>query len=91
MSLTKDEHAVEIAGSNVTVSGTTGAVHATWILAIDGVEADRAAAAGDFTLRGSLPDGSAVLAAVHQSLLGPTKVTVSHGEDPVAEFDGFVA
>ncbi|GAT65924.1 hypothetical protein HS048_26465 [Planomonospora sp. ID91781] len=91
MSLTRDDHSVEIGGHTVSVTGGTGPVHATWVLLIDGREADRARAAGDFTLRGELPDGSAVRAAVHQSLVGPTEVVVHHGDEEVARFRGFVA
>jgi len=91
MSLTRDEHTVEIGDSTVTVTGRTGSVHATWALSVDGVEADSAAAAGEFTLTGTLADGSAVRATVRQSLLGPTEVTVSHDGADVATFEGFVA
>lgn len=91
MGITSDEHVVEIGGATVTVAGRTGAIHATWTLSVDGREADRASAAGDFTLRGSLPDGSEVRAEVHQGLLGDTKVVVHHGDDEVASFDGYVA
>ena len=91
MKLTRDEHTAEIDGHTVSVTGTTGAVHATWTLSIDGQEADRAKAAGDFSLRAELPDGSPVHAAVHQSLMGPTEVTIHHRSDEVARFKGFVA
>jgi hypothetical protein len=91
MALTSDDHSVEIGGSTVSVTGKTGAVHATWRLLIDGNEVDSAEAAGDFKLVGNLPDGSQVRAAIHQSLLGPTEVTVHHGDDEVATFTGFVA
>lgn len=91
MSLTSDEHSVEIGGSTVAVTGKTGLVHATWTLLVDGAEVDRAAAAGDFRLRGQLPDGSSVEALVHQSLIGPTEVAVVHAGDEVARFTGFVA
>jgi hypothetical protein len=91
MGLTTDVHDVDIEGVAVQVRGTTGAVHATWELLIAGEQVDSAAAAGDFTLTGALPDGSPVRAAVHQSLVGPTRVVVRHGEREVAEFRGFVA
>lgn len=91
MSVSRDEHSVQIGSSTVTVKGTTGPVHATWALLIDGAEADSAKAAGDFLLRGRLGDGSTVDAAVHQSLLGPTEVIVLHGDDEVGRFTGFVA
>ena len=58
MSLTKNEHTIEIDGHMVEVTGTTGPVHATWTLLIDGEAVDTAKAAGDFTLRGTLADGS---------------------------------
>ncbi len=74
MRLTKDEHTVEIDGQTVAVRGQTGRVHATWTLLVDGEPADTARAAGDFTLKGALSDGSPVEAAVHQSLVGPTEV-----------------
>jgi hypothetical protein len=52
MSLTKNEHTIEIDGHTVAVTGTTGPVHARWTLLIDGEAVDTAKAAGDFTLRG---------------------------------------
>lgn len=91
MSVTRDEHSVTIGESTVTVTGVTGAVHATWTLTIDGREADSAAAAGDFRLRGALGDGSGVEAAIHQSLLGPTEVVIRHRGTEVGQFTGFVA
>lgn len=91
MGLTSDEHRVEIGETTVVVKAATGAVHATWTLEIDGHEADRAAAAGDFRLRGHLPDGSPVAAEVHQSLMGPTRVTISHDGVVVHTAKGFVA
>jgi len=75
----------------VAVTGTTGLVHATWTLHLDGKAADSAEAAGNFTLRGDLPDGSQVLARVFQSLMGPTEVTVEHEGTEIARFTGFVA
>lgn len=89
--MTNDDHSVEVGGTIVSVRGKTGPVHATWTLLLDGQEVDRAKAAGDFTLTGTLPDGSTVNAAVRQSLMGPTKVTIGHRGDEVAEFTGFVA
>jgi hypothetical protein len=91
MKLTSDEHTAQVDGHTVSVTGRTGRVHATWTLSIDGEEADRAKAAGDFTLRAALPDGSALHAEVHQSLMGPTEVTIHHKGDEVARFKGFVA
>ena len=91
MKLTSDDHEVRIGDSTVVVTGRTGPVHATWTLTIDGAAADSAAAAGDFRLTAALPDGSAVIAEVHQSLLGPTAVVVLHSGDEVGRFKGFVA
>lgn len=91
MKLTYDEHSVQIGASTVSVTGETGPVHATWILLIDGDEADRAKAAGDFKLRGMLPDGTAVEAEVHQSLIGRTEVAIVHDGEEAARFKGFVA
>ncbi|MET0460365.1 MAG: hypothetical protein ABW122_01260 [Ilumatobacteraceae bacterium] len=91
MDLFHDDHRVDVAGHEVAVTAATGRVHARWSLAVDGVERDSAAAAGDFTLRTTLPDGSAVTARVHQSLLGPTRVTVLHGDEEIASMKGFVA
>jgi hypothetical protein len=91
MGLTRDDHSVEIGDTTVAVRGHTGPVHATWELVVDGETVDSAKAAGDFTLRGRLPDGSSVEALVHQSLMGPTRVVVEHAGDEVATFSGFVA
>lgn len=91
MSLTSDENTVEISGSKVSVTGKTGPIHATWTLHVDGREVDTAAAAGDFTLRGELPDGSAVQTAIHQSLAGATEVVILHEDTEVGRFRGFVA
>jgi hypothetical protein len=91
MSLIRDDHSVRIGEAVVAVTGETGKVHATWRLHVDGTEVDSAKAAGDFTLRGALPDGSQVRAEVHQGLLGDTKVTVVHDGAEVATFKGFVA
>ncbi len=91
MGFTSDEHSVTIGGSTVVVNGKTGPVHATWALFVDEQEVDTAKAAGDFTLRGALGDGSGVEAAVHQSLVGPTRVVITHDGAVVAHFKGFVA
>ena len=91
MRLTKDEHTIEIDGQSVSVRGQTGRVHATWSLLVDGEQADSARAAGDFTLRGILADGSPVEAAVHQSLVGPTEVVIKRAGEDVGRFRGFVA
>ncbi|MET0143469.1 MAG: hypothetical protein ABW328_01585 [Ilumatobacteraceae bacterium] len=87
----RDDHRVDVAGHDVAITATTGLVHAHWSLSLDGIEADTAAAAGDFTLRTTLPDGSALAAKVHQSLLGPTRVTVVHQDAEIASMRGFVA
>jgi len=91
MDLFHDDHRVAVAGHDVAITATTGLVHARWSLAVDGVQVDTAAAAGDFTLRTTLADGTAMGAEVHQSLLGPTRVTVVHGDEEVASTKGFVA
>jgi hypothetical protein len=91
MAVTSDDHRVQIGDSTVVVNAKTGPVHATWVLLIDEEEVDQAKAAGDFTLTGHLPDDSSVAAKVHQSLLGPTEVTVLHQGGGVARFTGFVA
>jgi hypothetical protein len=59
MRLLLDEHTVEIDGHRVAVTGSTGLVHATWTLLVDGEPADIAKAAGDFKLRGTLGNGRA--------------------------------
>ncbi|GAA3033424.1 hypothetical protein GCM10017559_71020 [Streptosporangium longisporum] len=91
MSLTSDDYSVHIDGHTVEVTGKTGPVHARWALLVDGREIDSAKAAGDFTLKGTMPDGSAVRAEVHQSLMGPTEVVVHHRDQEVTRFHGFVA
>jgi hypothetical protein len=91
MGFFKDENDVMIGSSRVSVTGATGLVHATWTLAVDGSPVDSAAAAGNFTLRGELPDGSTVRAEIFQSLMGPTEVAVIHDDEEVARFKGFVA
>ena len=91
MGLTKDEFSAAIGDTVVAVRGTSGAVHATWTLAIDGTEQDSATAAGDFRLRGRLPDGSEVEASVHQSLVGPTRVVIVHEGNEILNGEGFVA
>ena len=90
MSLTSDELSVQVDGHPVMVTGTSGLVHATWTLRIDGQD-DRAEAAGDFTLKGEMPDGTLLRAAVHQSLLGPAEVSIDHDGEEVARLKGFVA
>jgi hypothetical protein len=91
MTLFRDDHHVRIGPHDIEVTATTGPVHARWVLSVDGAEVDSAAAAGDFALRTTLSDGSTVVARVHQSLLGPTRVTVLHDDDEVAALKGFVA
>ena len=91
MRVTRDDHSVSIGETTVSVTGATGPVHATWTLLLDGQPVDSAKAAGDFHLRGQLPDGTTVEAAVHQSLVGPTRVAIKHEGEEVAQFKGFVA
>ena len=91
MKLFRDDHRVDVGGHSIDITATTGFVHARWSLSVDGVEVDTAAAAGDFTLRTTLPDGTSVTVQVHQSLLGPTRVTVVHDGEEVASMKGFVA
>jgi hypothetical protein len=91
MGLTSDDFTTTIDGVDVRVTGDTGPVHATWRLLVDGVEVDSAAAAGDFRLRGQLPDGTAVEAAIRQSLIGPTRVVLTHQGTEVLDATGFVA
>ncbi|MGH9269818.1 MAG: hypothetical protein ACRDZ2_00935 [Ilumatobacteraceae bacterium] len=82
---------MDVGGHEIDITATAGAVQARWALSVDGVEVDTAAPAGDFTLRTTLADGTSVTVGVHQSLLGPTRVTVSHGGEEVASMKGFVA
>ncbi|MGC5014069.1 hypothetical protein ACLQ2R_25175 [Streptosporangium sp. DT93] len=91
MSLTSDDYSVHIDGHTVAVTGKTGPVQARWTLTVDGREVDHATASGDFSLRGTLPNGTAVRAEVHQSLIGPTEVVVYHGDVEISRFHGFVA
>jgi hypothetical protein len=91
MSVTKDNHEIKIDGHQVAVTGKTGPVHATWTLLLDGREVDRAKAAGDFNLRGEIPGGPAVEVAVHQSLVGPTKLIFRRDGEEVATTKGYVA
>ena len=91
MSLTRDEHNIEIDGHQVVVTGKTGPVHATWVLAVDGQEVDSVKAAGDFVLRAELSSGPPVEVAVHQSLVGPTSVTFRRDGEEVHTAQGFVA
>jgi hypothetical protein len=90
MGVLHDEHRIRIDGTQVAVKGKTGPVHATWTLSIAGDEVDRATAAGDFRLRGTLPDGTPVEAEVHQSLLGPTEVAVLRDGVELSRASGFV-
>jgi len=91
MGITRDEHSTEIDGHEVAVTGRTGPVHATWRLLVDGEEVDSAKAAGDFALRTELPEGAPVEAAIHQSLVGPTRVTFLRNGEEVHTSEGFVA
>lgn len=58
---------------------------------MNGEEADRQKAAGDFKLRAELPDGTTIEAAVHQSALGPAKAVTTHGGMETPAVKGFVA
>ena len=91
MRITKDDHCFEIDGHEVAVTGRTGPVHATWTLVIDGRAVDSATVAGNSSLRAELPDGSALRAKVHQSLLGPTEVAIERDGQEIERFKGFVA
>jgi hypothetical protein len=91
MDLTRDTHTIGIDGHVVEVTGETGPVEATWTLAIDGSEADRAKASGKFTLRAALDDGSEVVADIHQTFVGPTRVTFRRDGEELATRKGFVA
>ncbi len=91
MALFSNEHSVTIGDSTVAVTGKSGPIYATWSLLVDEQEADSAKAAGDFTLKGALGDGSGVEAAVHHSLVGPCRVVITHDGVEVAQFKGFVA
>lgn len=91
MSLTRDEHSIEVDGRRVEVTGETGPVHARWTLSVDGREVDSAKAAGDFVLRAELPQGPPVEVEVHQSLVGPTRVTFRRDGDEIHAGKGFVA
>jgi hypothetical protein len=90
MGVLHDEHTIKIDGTEVSVKGKTGAIHATWTLSIGGVEVDQAAAAGDFRLRGALPDGTPIEAQVHQSVVGPTEVSVLRDGVELSRASGFV-
>jgi hypothetical protein len=91
MGFTNDEHTVRIKGSEVTVTGDTGLVEATWSLRVDGEEMERKKASGTFELHGRLPDGDPVVAHVQQGAFGPTEVAVLHDGAEVVRFKGFVA
>lgn len=91
MKITSDEHQVVISGSTVMVSGKTGPLQATWALIVDDHEVDSIKATGHFTLRGVLADGSEVEAAIHQSMVGPTTIAITHEGSEVVRFSGFVA
>lgn len=92
MDLMRDEHTVRIGDARVTVTGTTGPISATWRLLVDGREvARREMFDGEDVLTGALPDGSRVEAHVHQSIVGPTRVSVRHGGVEVMTTTGFVA
>ncbi len=91
MAFTNDEHSVRIKGSQVTVTGETGLVEATWSLKVDDEEMERRKASGTFDLHGRLPDGDPVTAHVQQGAFGPTEVTVLHDGTEIVKFKGYVA
>ncbi|MCC6831930.1 MAG: hypothetical protein IT200_11345 [Thermoleophilia bacterium] len=89
--MTRTEHTLRLAGHDVAVVGESGVVRARWTLRIDGDAADVGETArGDLVLRGTLPDGSPLLAEVHQGAFGPARVVVRHGDDTEVRFTGFV-
>lgn len=76
----------------VAVLGETDGAKARWRLQVDGQDvADERISRGDHVLAGQLPDGSRVEAQVRQSMVGPTRVEVRHGDEVVLSFRGFVA
>jgi hypothetical protein len=92
MDLTRDEHTVRLGDARVTVTGDSGPISATWRLLVDGRELARQEIFnGDHVLAGELPDGSAVEAHVHQSIVGPTRVSVRHEGVEVMATTGYVA
>ncbi len=92
MSLTRDEHTIRVGGARVTVLGTSGPISATWRLLVDGGEVARQELFnGEHVLEGSLPDGSLVAAHIHQSIIGPTRVSVRHDGVEVFASNGYVA
>lgn len=61
MGVTEDKHNVTIDGRPVRVTGTTGAVRATWqLLEADTVLAEEQAISGEFDLVGTLSTGTQV-------------------------------
>ena len=90
MAITSDEFRVGVVGTEVAVTGSIGPVQVDWRLLVDGVEVDSPAAAGGYSLTGSLPDGCVVRASAHQSLLGPTNVVVRNDGVEMLDARGFV-
>jgi hypothetical protein len=92
MDLTRDEHSVRVGDVQVTVTGDSGPISATWRLLADGRELARQEMLhGDHVLTGELPDGSEVQAHVNQSIVGPTRVSVRHDGVEIMATTGFVA
>ena len=84
MSLTRDEGSIRIGEVVVTVLGETDGARARWRLQFDGDDvAEERIMRGEHVLAGQLPDGSAVEATVHQSVVGPTRVEVRHADEVV--------
>jgi hypothetical protein len=92
MDLTRDEHTVRVGDVTVSVTGTSGPISATWRLLLDDREVARQEMLdGDHVLAGALPDGSRLEAHVHQSIVGPTRVSVRHDGVEILATSGFVA
>jgi len=91
MDLTRGKHDVRIEGHAVSVRCSDPDLPA-WALLIDGREVDRGeAVTGDFTLRGTLDDGSEVEAFINRSVVGPPHVSVRHAGADFTGFRDFVA
>lgn len=91
MALTSDRSTVRIAGALVTVTGTTGIISPTWTVEVDGVEVAKQKVGDDASLDAPLPDGSVATVHIQQGAFGPTRVTVHHEGQLMAEFAGFLA
>jgi hypothetical protein len=91
MGLTSDRSTIRVGGALVTVIGTTGIVSPTWTIEVDGAEVAREKIGDDAILDAPLPDGSVARVHIHQNPFGPTRVTVHHEDELVADFAGFLA